>query len=69
MSIATATAYWSRFTGRIAPARSRKSPEIRPFHGCRSRYLEKAHYIKDRVLVDDTCGNGRFLVRTKKAAR
>lgn len=66
MSAATATAYRSRFTGRIAPARSRKSPEIKPFHGYRSRYLEKAHCIKDRVLLDDTCGNGGFLVRTKK---
>lgn len=41
-------------------------PEIKLFHGYRSRYLEKAHCIKDRVLLDDTCGNGGFFVKTKK---
>ena len=56
----------SNFTGRIAPARSRKSPEIKPFHGHWSTFAGKAHGIKDRVLLDDTCGSGGFFVRTKK---
>lgn len=66
MSTATARAYRSNFTGRIAPARSRKSSEIKPFHGHWSTFAGKAHDIKDRVLLDDTCGSGGFLVRTKK---
>ena len=44
----------SNFTGRIAPARSRKSPEIKPFHGHWSTFAGKAHGIKDRVLLDKT---------------
>ncbi len=53
MSTATAKAYRSNFTGRIVPARSRKSPEIKPFHGHRSTFYGKAHCIKDNVLIDD----------------
>lgn len=66
MSIATARAYRSNFTGRIAPTRSRKSPEIKPFHGCWSTFAGKTHCIKDNVLLDDTCGRGGFLMSTKK---
>lgn len=66
MSTATARAYRSNFTGRIAPARSQKSPEIKPFHGYWSTFVGKAHCIKDNVLLDDTCRSGGFLVRTKK---
>lgn len=62
MSTATARAYRSNFTGRIAPAKSRKSPEIKPFRGCRSTYSRKAHCIKDRVLLDETCGSVGFLM-------
>jgi len=57
MSAGAATAYRSNFTGRIAPARSRKNPEIKPFHGRWSTFAEKAHCIKDRVLLDKTCGS------------
>ena len=66
MSTATATAYRSNFTGRTSPARSRKSPENKHFYGHRSTYLGQAHCIKDRVLLDDTCGSGGLLpsVRT-----
>lgn len=66
MSIATARAYRSNFTGRIASARSRKNPEIKPFHGYWSTFAGKAHCIKDSVLLDDTCGRGGFLMSTKK---
>lgn len=61
MSTATARAYRSNFTGRIVPTRSRKSPEIKPFHGYWSTYLGQAHCIKDRVLLDDTCEDVGFL--------
>lgn len=65
MSTATATTYRSRFTGRIAPVRIRKSLEIKPFHGHRSTYSGKAHCIKDRVLLDETCGSGGLFVGAK----
>lgn len=58
MSTATARTYRSNFTGRVASAESRKSPEIKPFHGCRGTFIGKAHCIKDSVLLDDTCGSG-----------
>lgn len=61
MSTATARAYRSNFTGWFAPAGSRKSLEIKPFHGCRSTSLAQAHCIKDRVLLDETCGSGGLL--------
>lgn len=66
MSTAIARACRSYFTGRIAPARSCKSPEIKPFHGCWSTFAGKAYCIKDNVLLGDTCGSGGLLVRTKK---
>ena len=61
MSVATARAYRRNFAGRIAPAGSRKSPENKPFYGHRSTYSRQAHCIKDRVLLDETCGSGGFL--------
>jgi hypothetical protein len=64
MSTATARAYRSRFTGRIAPAGSRKSPESKPFCGRRSPYSRQVHCIKDRVLLDDTCSTDDFLINT-----
>lgn len=45
MSTATARAYRSNFTGRIAPARSRKSPEIKPFHGYWSTFVSRLWQI------------------------
>ena len=64
MSVTTARAYRSNFTDRIVPAKSRKSPEIKPFYRYRSTFVGKAHCIKDRVLLDDTCGAGNFLTNT-----
>jgi hypothetical protein len=61
MSTGVALAHRSRFTGRIAPAGTRKSPENKPFHGHRSTLVGKAHCIKDSVLLDETCGSGGFL--------
>lgn len=56
--MSTATAYRSNFTGRFTPSGSRKSPEIKPFYGCRSAYSGQAHCIKDRVLLDPCIGSG-----------
>ena len=36
------------------------------FTGIEVDIWKKHICIKDRVLLDDTCGNGGFLVRTKK---
>ena len=69
MSTATARAYRSNFAGRFMPSGIRKSPEIKPFHECRSTYSRKAHCIKDRVLLDGTCGSGGlYLQRIDKIA-
>lgn len=65
MSTATARAYRSNFTGRFMPSGSRKSPEIKPFHGVQSTSLAQAHCIKDSVLLDETCGSGGFMARAK----
>jgi type I restriction enzyme M protein len=62
MSTATARAYRSNFAGRFMPSGIRKSPEIKPFHECRSTYSRKAHCIKDRVLLDPACGTGGMLI-------
>lgn len=47
MSTAIASAYRSNFAGRIAPARSRKISENKPFYGYQSPYSRQAHCIKD----------------------
>ena len=65
MSTATARAYRSNFTGRFMASETRKSSEIKPFCGYRSTYLGQAHCIKDRVLLDETCGSGGFMARAK----
>ena len=62
MSTATARAYQPYFAGRFMPSGRRTSPEIKPFHGYPSTYLRKAHCIKDRVLLDPTCGGGNFSI-------
>lgn len=61
MSIATARAYRSNFTGRFMSSGSRKSLEIKPFCGCRDAYSREVHCIKDSVLLDGACGTGGML--------
>lgn len=61
MSTATARAYRSRFAGRFTPSEMRKSPQNKAFYGHRTTYWEKAHCIKDRVLLDGACGTGGML--------
>ncbi len=58
MSTATARAYQSYFTGRFVPFEMRKSPQNKAFYGHQSTYSGEAHCIKDRVLLDGTCGSG-----------
>ena len=60
----SAAAYRRRFSGRTSLAGSRKSPENKPFCGHRAAYPGKVHCIKDRVLLDDTCGDVDFLTNT-----
>jgi len=62
MSVTTARAYRSNFTGRFMPSGSRKSPEIKPFHRVRSTYSGKAHCIKDNVLLELAYAFGVILV-------
>lgn len=65
MSTATARAYQSYFTGRFEPFEMPKSQQNRAFYGHRYTYSGKAHCIKDRVLLDETCGSGGFMARAK----
>ena len=65
MSTASARAYQPQFTGRFMPSGTWKSPQNKAFYGHRDTYSGKAHCIKDRVLLDETCGSGGFMPWTK----
>lgn len=65
MITATARAYQPHFTGRFMPSEKRKSPQNKAFYGHQGACSEKAHCIKDSVLLDETCGSGGFMVRAK----
>lgn len=65
MSTATARAYQPHFAGRFMPFETRKSPQNKAFYGHQTTYSGKAHCIKDRVLLDETCGSGGFMTRAK----
>lgn len=65
MSTTTARAYQPYFAGRFMPSKMRKSPQNKAFYGLRDTYSGKAHCIKDRVLLDETCGSGGFMARAK----
>ncbi len=65
MSPAAATAYHLGFTGRIAPARSRRRLENKALYRYQSTLSEKAHCIKDSVLLNKICGSGGILAGTK----
>lgn len=68
MSTATARAYQPYFAGRFMPFEMRKSPQHKAFYGHRGTYSGKAHCIKDRVLLDETCGSGGFMARAKNVS-
>ena len=52
MSTATARAYQPLFAGRFVPFEMQKSPQNSDFYGHRTTYSEKAHCIKDSVLLE-----------------
>lgn len=60
MRTAIRGAYQPYFAGRFMPSEERKSPQNKAFYGRWRTYSRKAHCIKDRVLLDDTCGSGSF---------
>ncbi|EFA23834.1 hypothetical protein BIFGAL_02943 [Bifidobacterium gallicum DSM 20093 = LMG 11596] len=62
MSTATARAYLPYFAGRFMPFEMRKSPQNKAFYGHKTTYSGEAHCIKDRVLLDPTCGTAGFLI-------
>jgi hypothetical protein len=62
MSTATARAYHPYFAGRILPFETRKIPQNKAFYGHQTIYSGKAHCIKDRVLLDGTCGSGELVI-------
>ena len=66
MSTATRGAYQSYFAGRFVPFEMRKSPQNKAFYGHWDTYSGEAHCIKDRVLLDGTCGNGGLLTWAMK---
>lgn len=60
MSAATARAHQLNFIGRFTPSEKWKSQQNKVFYGHRDTYSGKAHCIKDRVLLDETCGSVGF---------
>lgn len=49
---------------KIVASERKKCPRNKTFYGNRDTYSGKAHCIKDRVLLDDTCGRGSFQAGT-----
>jgi len=58
MNTATAGAYQPHFAGRFMLPKMRKSPQNKAFYGHQTTCSGNAHCIKDRVLLDGTCGSG-----------
>ena len=69
MTATAARATCASFSHCVRAAESRKSPQNSDFYGHRTTYSEKAHCIKDSVLLDGTCGSGGlYLQRIDKIA-
>jgi len=62
MTATAARATCASFSHCVRAAESRKSPQNSDFYGHRTTYSEKAHCIKDSVLLDPACGSGHFLL-------
>ncbi|HZJ90243.1 MAG TPA: hypothetical protein VFC89_01105, partial [Oscillospiraceae bacterium] len=62
MTATAARATCASFSHCVRAAESRKSPQNSDFYGHRTTYSEKAHCIKDSVLLDPVCGSGTFLI-------
>jgi hypothetical protein len=63
MTATAARATCASFSHCVRAAESRKSPQNSDFYGHRTTYSEKAHCIKDSVLLDQTCGSGGFFYK------
>lgn len=63
MTATAARATCASFSHCVRAAESRKSPQNSDFYGHRTTYSEKAHCIKDSVLLDGTCGSGELYPR------
>lgn len=62
MTATAARATCASFSHCVRAAESRKSPQNSDFYGHRTTYSEKAHCIKDSVLLDPCCGTAGFLI-------
>ena len=62
MTATAARATCASFSHCVRAAESRKSPQNSDFYGHRTTYSEKAHCIKDSVLLEPCCGSGHILV-------
>lgn len=62
MTATAARATCASFSHCVRAAESRKSPQNSDFYGHRTTYSEKAHCIKDSVLLDPCVGSGNFLI-------
>ena len=66
MTATAARATCASFSHCVRAAESRKSPQNSDFYGHRTTYSEKAHCIKDSVLLDPACGSGSLLLKAEK---
>lgn len=66
MTATAARATCASFSHCVRAAESRKSPQNSDFYGHRTTYSEKAHCIKDSVLLDPACGTAGFLISAYK---
>jgi len=62
MTATAARATCASFSHCVRAAESRKSPQNSDFYGHRTTYSEKAHCIKDSVLLEHDVGSKRLLV-------
>lgn len=60
MTATAARATCASFSHCVRAAESRKSPQNSDFYGHRTTYSEKAHCIKDSVLLDPCMGSAHF---------
>jgi hypothetical protein len=65
MTATAARATCASFSHCVRAAESRKSPQNSDFYGHRTTYSEKAHCIKDSVLLEPTCDSGGLLAQTQ----
>ena len=69
MTATAARATCASFSHCVRAAESRKSPQNSDFYGHRTTYSEKAHCIKDSVLLDPFGGSGSTLIAANQLKR